>query len=386
MAERGFIPADKITCIVDRELGDRIEELLTERGTQGLLVQAGRAAVLRARRWALNPRKTERLEVDPAEVFRFYVPAGQDRPVIALLAGEAGLEIPGRGSVFSERVQLYGLQPRPLVRERFREAAQGQAALQAHLAYICCIVQRGEAAALAQAVLQMGLSAPVVTLWTGMGLRDKLGLLRITIPANKDLLHVVVARQDAAEAFDFMTDVARLHQPGRGFIYMSPLRFGVINTRIYRGEVRHVASIEQVIAAIDTLKGDPGWRKKTTLPRARRERGYLRDLVSYTILGEESRVEELVRTALEAGAGGATVSNLRAAGRPAAGGAYVSRARQASDLIIPADQVRVVHQAVLAGAQYEQDPDSGSARELASEPGELIELSEVEKASTYRHR
>jgi len=64
----------------------------------------------------------------------------------------------------------------------------------------------------------------------------------------------------------------------------------------------------------------------------------------------------------------------------------VSRARQASDLIIPADQVRVVHQAVLAGAQYEQDPDSGPARELASEPGELIELSEVEKASNYRHR
>jgi hypothetical protein len=60
----------------------------------------------------------------------------------------------------------------------------------------------------------------------------------------------------------------------------------------------------------------------------------------------------------------------------------VSRARQASDLIIPADLVRVVHQAVLTGAQREQDPDSGPE----SEPGELIELSEVEKASTYRHR
>jgi len=77
MAERGFVPADKITCIVDRELGDRIEELLTGRGTQGLLVQAGRAAVLRARRWALNPRKSERLEEDPAEVFRFLFRPGR---------------------------------------------------------------------------------------------------------------------------------------------------------------------------------------------------------------------------------------------------------------------------------------------------------------------
>ena len=364
MAEKGFVPADKITCVVDRELGDRVEELLVERGVQGLLVQPGRAAVLRERRWALNPRKTEHLEEDPAEIFRFYVPAGQDRPIIALLARELGLESPGRGSVFSERVQLYGLQPAALRRERLLEGAQAETAVQSHLAYICCIVQRGEAAALARSVLQMGLSAPVVTYGTGMGLREKLGLLRITIPADKDVLHLVVARQDAPEAFDFMTDVARLHQPGRGFIYMSPLRFGLINTRIYRGEIRHVASIEQVITAIDTLKGDTRWRKKTMLPRAPRERGYLRDLVSYTILGAESRVEELVRAALGAGAGG----------RPPEGGEHVTRARQASDLIIPAAMVRPVHRAVLAGGEPSADPT------------DFIELSEVEKASTYRHR
>jgi nitrogen regulatory protein PII len=218
-----------------------------------------------------------------------------------------------------------------------------------------------------------GLAAPVVTYGTGMGLREKLGPLRITIPADKDVLHLVVSRQDAQVAFDFMTDVARLHQPGRGFIYISPVRFGVINSRIYRGEVRHVASMEQVIAAIDTLKRDTGWRKKTTLPRARRERGYLRDLVSYTILGAESRVEELVRAALDAGAGGATVSALRAGGPAPESGEYVTRARQASDLIISASLVRPVHRAVLARGEPSADPT------------DFIELSEVEKASTYRH-
>jgi len=390
VAERGFVAADRITCIVDRELAGRVEELLERQGVRGLLAQSGRAAVLRSRRWALNPRKGERLEEDPAELFRFYVPAGQDKPIVALLAREAGLDMPGRGSVFSERVQLWGLQPEALRPRRPEEEERPEPAVQSHLVYICCIVQRGEAAALALAVLQMGLTAPVVTFGTGMGLRDKLGLLRITIPADKEVLHVVVGRQDAQEAFDFMTDVARLHQPGRGFIYMSPLRCGVINTRIHRGEVRHVASIEQLITAVDTLTGDTRWRKKTTLPHVRRERGYLRDLMSYTILGAESRVEELVRAALDAGAGGATVSSLRAVGRQAEDGVYVPRARQASDLIVAASQVRSLHQAVQSRAFALDAPQARSAAEAGAaapaEPGEVIELSEVEKASTYRHR
>lgn len=374
MAAGKFMPADKVTCIVDRELGDRVEELLVSAGAQGLLVQPGRSAVLRGRGLALNPRKAERLEENPAEIFRFYVPPGQDRTALALLAREAGLEAPGRGSVFSERVQLCGLEPSPLHRDRLLPEPRLQTSLQSDLDYICCIVQRGEAAALARSVLQMGISVPVVTFGRGMGLRDKLGLLRITIPAEKDILHLVVPRQDSQEVFDFMADVARLHQPGRGFIYMVSLRHGLIDTRLYRGEVRHVASIEQVIAAIDTLKGDAGWRKKTALPRLKRERGYLRDLVNYTILGEESRVEELVHAALEAGAGGATVSSLRAAGLPAAEGAYVSHARQASDLIIPESMVRSLHPAVLARVESCDDPSA------------FIELSGVEKASTYRHR
>ncbi len=367
-----FVWAERITCIVDRELVSRAEEVL--QGGRGLVAQPGRGAVLRARRWQLDPRKPERMEENPVELFRFFVPSGQDRSAVEFLAREIGLVSPGRGSVFSERVQLFGLLPCTLGDNRSKDGSEVEVAVQSRLAYICCIVQRGEASGLALSVLQMGLSAPVVTYGTGMGFRDKLGLLRITIPADKEVLHLVVPQEDAQEVFDLMTDSARLHHPGRGFIYMSPVRFGVINTRIYLGEVRHVASMEQVIAAIDTLKGNTGWRKKTVRPSSRRKRSYLNDLTSFTIQGSEGRVEELVRVALQAGAGGATLSNLQVPRSVGIGDGIVSRARQSSDLIIPTSMVETAYRSVSEALTENAGPDK------------LVILSKVEKASSYRHR
>ncbi len=372
MAKTEFIRAERITCIVDRGLASRAEEVL--QGARGLVSEAGRAAVLRARRLQLNPGKPDRMEENPVQLFRFYVPYGQDRSTVEFLSREMGLDLPGRGTVFSERVQLSGLEPSVLRDGRFAGDSQSETAVQSHLAYICCILRRGEASNLAMSVLQMGLSAPVVTYGTGMGLRDKLGLLRITIPAEKEVLHLVVPQEDAQEAFDLITDAARLDQPGRGFIYMSLVRFGVTNKRIYIGETRHVASMEQVIAAIDTLKGTTYWRKKTVRPQGERRRGYLSDLKSYTIHGEEIRMEELVRSALKAGAGGATLSNLRVPTWAGDDGNYVSRARQSSDLIVPTSIIDAVHASV------------SKAVTEASAGDTVVVLSKVEKAGSYRHR
>ncbi len=52
----------------------------------------------------------------------------------------------------------------------------------------------------------------------------------------------------------------------------------------------------------------------------------------------------------------------------------MTRAREASDLILPSALVHPVHEAVLARGEPSADPT------------DCIELSEVEKASTYRHR
>jgi nitrogen regulatory protein PII len=237
---------------------------------------------------------------------------------------------------------------------------------------ICCIVPRGEANGLARALLEMGLSVPTVSYGTGMGLRNKLGLLRITIPVDKEVIELVVDHDDAREVFSYLTDAARLRYPGKGFMYMSPLRLGLPNTRIYRGEVRHVASMEQVIAAIDTLARDTGWRRKSFAgPGERRDRRFQSGMLSYTITCNEGDLEDLVRAAMGAGAGGATMRRLRFTNPTA--DPVVGTTRESSDLVIPADLLEQVHHAVLAVGD-------GALRE-----GQMLEVSEVEAAVSYVH-
>jgi hypothetical protein len=367
--------ADKITCVVDRSLSADLLSILRDLEIPGAFIQTGRSVVLRERRWALDPHRAVRLEEDPVELIRFYVPRGHDAAVISHLAVELDLRIPGRGSLYSERVELRCAASLASCRDLPRSRFTPQVNLQSGLVDICCIVQRGEADGLARAVLEMGLSVPVVTYGTGLGLRNKLGLLRITIPVEKEVLHLVVSRQDALEAFNYLTDAARLWHPGRGFIYMSPLTLGVINTKIYRGELRHVASMEQIIAAVDMLTRGTEWRRRATTAAHRDEkRRYLSDMANFTLISEEGSVEALVRLAMQAGAGGATVFRLRFVELREQNGLPASRASEASDLIMQRNLVKEVHKTIRSGGVDTSDQEV------------IVDISSVEKASTYRYR
>jgi hypothetical protein len=185
----------------------------------------------------------------------------------------------------------------------------------------------------------------------------------------------VVSRQDALEAFNYLTDAARLWHPGRGFIYMAPLTHGVINTKIYRGELRHVASMEQIIAAVDMLTRGTDWRRRATTAAHREEkRRYLSDMANFTLISGEGSVEALVRLAMQAGAGGATVFRLRFVELREQDGLPASRASEASDLIMQRSLVKEVHEAIRSGGADTGDQEV------------IIDISSVEKASTYRYR
>jgi hypothetical protein len=110
-------------------------------------------------------------------------------------------------------------------------------------------------------VLVMGLPMPQVTTGQGTGLRDKLGLIRIALPARKDVVFVVVSDHEATDVLDSLADIGRLDRIGAGFIYESPVVGGVINNLVIRGQ-RHSASIKQIIMAIDELKESTEWRKR----------------------------------------------------------------------------------------------------------------------------
>jgi nitrogen regulatory protein P-II 1 len=88
---------------------------------------------------------------------------------------------------------------------------------------ITCIVQRGKADDAVQAALKAGAPAATMSFGRGTGVRERLGLLKIAISPEKEIIEVVVPSDLAAGVFDALVDAARLRTPGMGFIYMSPV-------------------------------------------------------------------------------------------------------------------------------------------------------------------
>lgn len=215
-----------------------------------------------------------------------------------------------------------------------------------NLSAIVCIVARGQADNIARVALDTGSCVPAVFFGTGTGLRDKLGLLRITIPGDKDVVQLLTSSADAEGLMDLMIDAGQLDQPGKGFIYMYPVRDGVVNSRVNRASTRQAASAEQMIAAIDELKGGMEWRRKGLSDGKTSARAYLRDLLDLTIVCDEGKAVDLVASAMAAGAGGATITKVRHVARPGSPSAKVSRSREVSSMIVSEAQISGLRQAL----------------------------------------
>ena len=302
--------AVQITCSIYHSLADRLLTSLTQSGIARADVISARAVVLRETTKFFGMIPTTELEEDPAEYYRFYVTPECEEGIMGTIIEALELHQAGRGSIYSCPVKLCtdGL-------ELVHRVAGSTCNYPLHegLAHITCIVQRGQGNAIVQAALDLGFSVPHVSFGEGTGIRDKLGLLRITIPASKDIITFVVSRNEAREALDLLVDTGRLDLPGKGFIYLYDLAKGMVNTRFFRGKQRYAASMEQIIGAVDELKGTVDWRKKESgVASGRTARRYLENLVFYNMSCNEGRAADLVSAAMASGAAGATINRIRA--------------------------------------------------------------------------
>jgi hypothetical protein len=203
-------------------------------------------------------------------------------------------------------------------------------------ALICCTVPRGIGESLSAAVLELGVCVPVVFFGSGVGLRDKLGLLRITIPVEKEIIWFLVPRSDAELVERTLIPRARLDVPGHGFLYKIFVHAPVVNLRVRQGKRVHAATMEQVIAALDEVRGSSDWRrlgaKKSESGKNKKDgaRGLF-------FIGEEDEVETFRKTAMENGARGATLNHLemRSYSALAQGQTRESHSREFCDIIIP---------------------------------------------------
>ena len=338
------LDVSKITCIADVRLAARIEAEMDRMGLRETYTERGKQVALQARPfWQPFGRRFLLMDA-PADLIRFYVPRVHEAAAMARLAAAADLFLPGRGSVFAEDATLVGEEFRLWDEERLcadPPAWMAENRLQpAPYEQIFCILPRGRGGELARTLLEMGLGVPIVSYGEGMGMRDRLGLLRIAIPQEKEILWLLVPPGDA----DFVIDVAirkgNLREPGNGIIGRIPVRALAVNARMNLDRRRHVATMEQVISTLDQLRGSTEWRRMTGAARPRAAAGR-EERIRFTLICEEGAAAPVVRAALDAGAGGATLSRLsrRAPEAPADGDEAVpiSHAREYCDLFVPAN-------------------------------------------------
>lgn len=374
----------KITCVADVRLTARIEAEADRMGLRETYSERGKQIALQPRPiWQPFGRRWMMAE-SPSDLIRLYVPRAHERAAMARLAAAADLILPGRGSVFAEDAVLIGDAPPPWDEAQLCADPPAWAADHrmepAPYDLIFCIVPRGLGGELARATLDMGLGVPIVSYGEGMGMRDRLGLLRITIPQEKEILWFLVPPGDSDFVVDVAVRKAGLHEPGRGFLGRTPVRALAVNARMNLDRRRHVATMEQVISTLDQLRGSTDWRRMSAAalrrrgaPAAERE-----GMVRFTLICEEGAAAAPVRAALDAGAGGATLARLsRRATDPHEGEeevAAISNARECCDLIVPRPLVARLEEAVIRSGLFEE-PANG-----------FIEIGPVHDAITYAGR
>ena len=175
---------------------------------------------------------------------------------------------------------------------------------------IFCISQKDKSDPIAKAAMREGSPGPTVVFGQGRGIRERMGLLRIAISPEKELIRVVVDSYDTEPVFNAMVDEGKLDTPGMGFIYSMPVEKALVNIASVVNNDSNLASNHQIVKAIDEIKGGAGWRAQSVGDGSDppSERKFLTDLTRLTCVTERGKGDAMVDAAMAAGAPGASIA------------------------------------------------------------------------------
>jgi len=89
---------------------------------------------------------------------------------------------------------------------------------------ITAIVQRGSAEGVVQSARRAGAQGATIFYARGTGVRQKhLGILGITVSAEKEVVYIVVPADQADRIFEKIYVAANMDTPGMGMVYMTHL-------------------------------------------------------------------------------------------------------------------------------------------------------------------
>jgi len=301
-----------ILCVADNNITGALDQCLKDLALPEVFIQRAKQMCLSDQHGLFGLRPASRLEEARAQIYRVIVPTEFEKGTMQRIAEATDLKMGGRGCIFALHASYHRGVSLSFNTEKLEKLC-GKTENTPHEDHtlLSCIVPRGLAGALAEAVLELGICVPVVFFGEGMGLRDKLGLLRITIPREKEVIWFIVPHSDADLVEKTIIPRARLDVPGKGFLYKISVYAPVVNLRVRLGKRSHAATMEQVIAALDEVRGSSDWRRigsrKPAAPGSKEKTGGMRALF---FIGDEEEVEIFRLTAMQNGARGATLNSL----------------------------------------------------------------------------
>lgn len=351
-------PMCRIICTVPHRLSPRVRHAVEECGVFIGLVQSSRSVQIRERRLPFLSGGVPSLEETLSDTFHMYVTPEQEPRLMQRIITAAGLEMADRGTIYSHNVDLVaedehgedGHVVSGFAGDSGEDSGARRLPIVEDLACIRCIVPRGHGSSIARIALEMGTSVPSVAFGIGTGGRDRLGLLRIAIPAEKELVTVATPRRDAELLAQRIVENGGLDHPGTGFVYLHPVERGLVNIRLWIGSQRHAASINQLVAAVDALWGNTAWRRR--FPTEERSQlaesaGLVRDQQEITIVCAEPQTRNLLQAAMGRGAGGATTAHVGRFAHRSADSGHMTGALEVTTVVVPAERTDSVLQALV---------------------------------------
>ena len=310
MKSRTFTGVTRITLVIHHGLCQDAIELLRKIGINSVMLETARTARIRIKTTLLDFLGfSDPIEDSPTDILRIIVNPNDAEKTIAFLIEKLELRIAGRGAVYAQNLQELSEREVPEVKiEKYNKVT-----LLHDLTLITGIQsQSGSGESISKVALRLGAGVPIVSLGKGTGIRDRLGLLRITISPEKELTYLLVPSFDANGLQNLLIEKGKLNRPGGGFMYQTPIRFGSVDPLVRVGYQAHAASLEQIIAAIDDIKKDTSWRKRifenggNSLPA---KTSYTHREICFICPVEHS--DDYIHAAMDCGAAGATMTSMR---------------------------------------------------------------------------
>lgn len=202
------------------------------------------------------------------EMVQLIAPDNQVDRLMRRLVRHAQLYRSGSGVVYSSPCDdLYATGDFPLWPLESAEKPCEDASVKLHenLTAIHFISQGERTDTICRAAMNAGAHGPIVQYSRGIGLRDRLGWLRITSKSTKEVVSVLVDTVEADFVFAAMAEAGQVDRPGRGVIYRMPVQKGLVNMDSVYSRARHTATMQQIIRALDEIKGGRDWRDQAIM-------------------------------------------------------------------------------------------------------------------------